>query len=34
MGYLIWNEIPSITTLIGILFIIGSGIFLVKMERG
>jgi len=34
MGYLIWNEIPSLTTLIGILFIICSGIFLVKMERG
>jgi drug/metabolite transporter (DMT)-like permease len=33
MGYLIWNEIPSLTTLIGILFIIVSGIFLVRMER-
>lgn len=32
-GFMIWNEIPPPTTLVGIIFIISSGIYLVRLER-
>jgi len=31
-GFVFWNEIPSPTTLIGILFIISSGMYLIRLE--
>ena len=31
-GFVFWNEIPSSSTLIGILFIIRSGFYLIRQE--
>ena len=32
-GYLIWNEIPTLTMMIGVALIIGSGLFIIYRER-
>ena len=34
LGYIFWNDVPSLTTIVGASIVIGSGLWIIFMEKG